>query len=80
VLIIRRSNSIIQHLVSSHSVGGRPVRSCAPSREAEDEVLRCKSNKGKYDSLLCGENVKLWHPRRVSKICNKRIKSINAQL
>ena len=26
VLIIRRSNCIIQHLVSSHSVGGRPVR------------------------------------------------------
>jgi len=30
VLIIRRSNCIIQHLVSSHSVGGRPVRTCAP--------------------------------------------------
>jgi len=28
VLIIRRSNCIIQHLVSSHSVGGRPVRRC----------------------------------------------------
>jgi len=26
VLIIRRSNCIIQHLVSSHSVGGRSVR------------------------------------------------------
>jgi len=25
VLIIRRSNCIIQHLISSHSVGGRPV-------------------------------------------------------
>jgi len=25
VLIIRESNCIIQHLVSSHSVGGRPV-------------------------------------------------------
>jgi len=25
VLIIRRSNCSIQHLVSSHSVGGRPV-------------------------------------------------------
>ena len=24
MLIIRRSNCIIQHLVSSHSVGGRP--------------------------------------------------------
>jgi len=30
VLIIRKSNCIIQHLVSSHSVGCRPVRSCAP--------------------------------------------------
>ena len=26
VLIIRKSNCIIQHLVSSHSVDGRPVR------------------------------------------------------
>ena len=25
MLIIRRSNCIIQHLVSSHTVGGRPV-------------------------------------------------------
>jgi len=39
--------------------------------EAEDEGLRCKSNNGKYDSLLCGENVKLWHSRRISKIYNK---------
>ena len=26
MLIIRRSNFIIQHLISSHPVGGRPVR------------------------------------------------------
>jgi len=30
VLISRRSNCIIQHLVSSHSVGGRPVRTGWP--------------------------------------------------
>ena len=27
MLVMRRSNCIIQRLVSSHSVGGRPVRS-----------------------------------------------------
>jgi len=26
VIVIRRSNYIIQHLVSSHYVGGRPVK------------------------------------------------------
>ena len=26
MLIIRRSNCTVQHLVTSHSVGGRPVR------------------------------------------------------
>jgi len=35
--------------------------------EAEDDVLRCKSNNSKYDSLLCGHNVQLWHPCRVFK-------------
>jgi hypothetical protein len=25
--------------------------------EAEDEVLRCKSNNSKYGTLLCGDNV-----------------------
>jgi len=30
VLIINRTNCIIQHLVSSHSVGGRQVRTGRP--------------------------------------------------
>ena len=32
MIIIRRSNCIIQHLVSSHSVRGRPVRECDDTR------------------------------------------------
>jgi len=38
VLIIRRSNCIIQHLVSSHSVGGRPVLSQPVHRTATYKV------------------------------------------
>jgi len=39
VLIIRRSNCIILHVVSSHSVGGRPVRTGRPPTERDD--TRC---------------------------------------
>ena len=37
MLITRRSNSIILHLVSSHSVGGRPVRRLREEKERERE-------------------------------------------
>jgi len=48
VLIIRRSNCVIQHLVSSHCVGGHPVRrlrSGRPPTECDD--TRC------YKVVVC---------------------------
>ena len=39
MLIIRRSICITQHLVSSHSVGGRPVRTGRPPTECDDSIL-----------------------------------------
>jgi len=39
VLIISRSDCIIQHLVSSHSVGGLPVHTVRPPTECDD--TRC---------------------------------------
>ena len=39
VLIIRRSNCIIQHLVSSHSVGGCPVYRCAPDGHLQSVTI-----------------------------------------
>ena len=36
VVLIRRSNYIIQHMVSSHSVGGRPMRTGPPRTECDD--------------------------------------------
>ena len=46
VLIIRRSNCVIQHLVPSHSVGGRPVHGlredlCTGWPPAECDDTRC---------------------------------------
>ena len=38
VLIIRRADCIIQHLVSSHSVGCRPVRRLRTGRQPADHV------------------------------------------
>jgi len=40
VLIVMRSNCIIQHLVSSHSVGGRPVRRLHTGRRLGTEEKR----------------------------------------
>jgi len=41
VLFIRRSNCIIQHLVSLHSVGDRPVRrlTCAPEGHLQNVMI-----------------------------------------
>ena len=39
VVLIIRSGCIIQHLVSSHAVGGRPVRTGQPPTECDD--TRC---------------------------------------
>ena len=39
VLTIRRSNFIIQHLVSSHSVGGRPVRTSVPDGQLKSVMI-----------------------------------------
>ena len=43
MLIISRSNCIIQHLVSLHSVGGRPVyrlrEDCAPDGHLQSVVI-----------------------------------------
>ena len=40
MLIIRRSNCIIQHLVSSHSVGGRPVRNLPTGRPPTESIAK----------------------------------------
>jgi len=32
-------NCIIQHLLSSHSVGGRPVRTCAPDNHLQSVTI-----------------------------------------
>jgi hypothetical protein len=43
VLIIRKSNCTIQHLVSSHPVGGRPAHSlkedCAPDGHVQSVTV-----------------------------------------
>ena len=50
VLIIRTSNCIIQHLVSSHSVGGRPVRRL---REESSLNLRTERPPTECDDTRC---------------------------
>jgi len=59
VPIIKRSNCITQHLVSSHSVGGRPVHRPAPYRCDIYIFTAIGLSPGGSGYFTCNQNMKL---------------------